>query len=83
MSLNHNLTGPDSFDHQITFDHQPQIKKILEKGRAPCKELLNHLKKEAESGKGKKKKAASEDEEEEEEEEEAAAPVEVRVRVCE
>eukprot|EP00961_Rhodomonas_salina_P007778 105662-Rhodomonas_salina.1 len=32
-----------------------QVKKILEKGRAPIKELLAHLRKEQESGKKKKK----------------------------
>jgi len=68
----------------INFDENPfrdsKIKKILEKGRAPVKELLNHLKKEQESGKNRKKKSKKEsddeevDEEDEEEEQEAAAP---------
>lgn len=62
--------------HHLNLDDNPikdsKVKKILEKGRAPIKELIAHLEKEGKSGKSKKgkKKAASEDEEDDEEEEE-------------
>jgi len=57
----------------LNLDENPlkdsKVKKILEKGRAPIKELLQHLEKEKQSGgRNKKKKAESEEEESEEEE---------------
>ena len=51
----------------LNLDENPlkdsKVKKILEKGRAPIKELLQHLEKEKQSGRKKKKKAESDEDE--------------------
>lgn len=48
---------PSQVLHHLNLDENPlkdsKVKKILEKGRAPIKELIAHLEKEAKGGKTK------------------------------